>query len=265
MTETNINHSQIDEDILIQRIALNDREAFECLYKKCLLGAILIGICLFIAYTLQTYGLMYTTPGANAFLTDVYCVLTPFLYWIISKKAPDKYNIIASVICLVGIGLVSLDGDLTMNIGDILTLLCSIFFGLHLVFVYIFGKDSDPIVMTILQFLVAGLLSIPCAVVLETPPVFTADSILQMGYLVVLATAGAMLFQNFGQKFTPPSQAAVLLSLESVLGVVFSIIFYGERPDLMAYAGFVLIFVAITISETKLSFLKKRRKAHSTK
>ena len=231
--------------------------------KKAILGSIPIGMCLFLAYATQTYGLIGTTPGINAFLTDVYCVLTPFLYWIFAKRRPDRFNIISSVICVVGIGLVSLDGSPTLNRGEILTLVCSVFFGLHLVFIDIFGRDCDPVVMTVLQFLVAGALSTPCAIILEQPPVITASALLQLGYLVVLATCGALLLQNVGQKYTPASQSAVLLSLESVTGVLFSVLFYGERPQAPTFIGFALIFIAITISETKLEFLRKKRSAET--
>ena len=70
-------------------------------------GAI-IGTFLFLAYAFQTFGLDRTTSGKNAFLTAVYCVIVPFLYWLIARKRPDRYNILAAVVCIVGIGLVSL-------------------------------------------------------------------------------------------------------------------------------------------------------------
>ena len=61
---------------------------------------------LFLAYYTQTVGITDTTPGKNAFLTAVYCVLVPFLFWAVDKARPDKFNIIAAVLCIAGIGLV---------------------------------------------------------------------------------------------------------------------------------------------------------------
>ncbi|NLD87530.1 MAG: DMT family transporter, partial [Clostridiales bacterium] len=90
-------------------------------YQYILSGGI-IGIFLFLAYSMQTIGLNYTTPGKNAFLTAVYCVIVPFMYWIVDKTKPDKYNISAAIVCIIGVGLVSLNGDLSMGIGDIFTL-----------------------------------------------------------------------------------------------------------------------------------------------
>ena len=68
-------------------------------------GAI-IGAFLFLAYLEQTFGLDRTTPSKNAFLTSVYCVLVPFLYWAVMARKPDKYNILAAVLCVAGVGLV---------------------------------------------------------------------------------------------------------------------------------------------------------------
>ena len=69
----------------------------------------------------------------NAFLTSVYCVLVPFLYWWLAKQRPDRYNILAAVLCVAGVGLVSLNGDLTITIGDLLTLVSALFYALHIV------------------------------------------------------------------------------------------------------------------------------------
>ena len=75
-------------------------------------GGVIMGVVLLAAYAFQTYGLPLTTPGKNAFLTSVYCIIVPFLYWIVIKKKPDRYNVIAGVVCLAGIGFISLDGNL---------------------------------------------------------------------------------------------------------------------------------------------------------
>ena len=91
--------------------------------KQYIKGGALMGICLASAYIVQTYGLVYTTPGKNAFLTATYCILVPFLYWAIAHKKPDRYNVIAAFVCLVGMGFVCLNDDLSVNIGDILLLL----------------------------------------------------------------------------------------------------------------------------------------------
>ena len=79
-------------------------------------------------------------------------------------------------------------------------------------------------------------------------------------YLAIAATAVALLFQNVGQKYTDPSSAALLLSLEAPFGVAFSVLFGAENPSPLMYLGFLLIFLAVVCSETKFQFLRKAAK-----
>lgn len=220
-------------------------------------GAI-IGLCLFLAYSSQTIGLTETTPGKNAFLTAVYCVIVPFLFWMVDKSKPDIYNYSAAIICLAGIGMVSMTGGFTIGTGDSFTLLGGFLYAAHMVAVAKFGKGRDPVIITILQFGFAAIFAWIIGFSFESlPKQWTPGSIAGLLYLSVFATAIALLFQNIGQKHTHPSAAAIILSLESVFGVLFSVIFYGEKVTLRLAAGFLLIFIAVIISETKLSFLKR--------
>lgn len=220
----------------------------------------LIGALLFIAYSLQTIGITDTTPGKNAFLTAIYCVLVPFLFWVVDKKKPDFYNIIAAFITILGIGLVSLNGGFSIRMGDTLTLISGVIYAFHVIAVAKFGRDKDPILLTILQFAYAAVFSWVTALLFEDfPTVWSVQAISGLLYLSVFATAVAILLQNVGQKYTNPAPAAIILSLESVFGVFFSVIFYHEQLTLKLLIGFFFIFVAVIISETKLSFLMKTK------
>ncbi len=222
-------------------------------------GAI-IGAFLAAAYIFQTFGLLGTTPGKNAFLTAVYCVLVPFLLWIFYRKRPDAYNFIAAVTCLVGIGLVSLDGDFSISTGDWLTLVGGLFFGLHIVFVSAFNKDKDPVLLTIVQFAATGIICAVLSLCTETMPAeISTGALLEIAYLALFGTTVAMLFQNISQKYIPSSSVAIILTFEAMFGVMFSVIFYHEVLTLKIAVGFVLIFIAVLISETKLEFLRKKK------
>lgn len=230
-------------------------------------GAI-IGGFLFLAYSVQTFGLMGTTPSKNAFLTSVYCVLVPFFYWAAAGKRPDRYNISAAVLCVAGVGLVSLSGDLTVTWGDGLTLLCAVFYAAHIVAVAKVSRERDISLLTVLQFFFAAVYAWICGLFTQTMPplsVFTQDTVLQLAYLTVMATAVALLFQNVGQAWSDPASASVILSLESVFGVLCSVIFYGDEVTVRLLAGFVLIFVAVVCSETKFAFLFRRRVGENVK
>ncbi|MDD3172827.1 MAG: DMT family transporter, partial [Herbinix sp.] len=221
----------------------------------------IIGVCLFLAYSLQTIGITDTTPGKNAFLTAIYCVLVPFLFWAVDKKKPDNFNIIAAFVSIIGIGFVSLNGNFTIRVGDSFTLAGGVIYAAHMVAVAKFGKDKDPILLTILQFGYAAVFSWIVALLFEDfPSEWSVGTITGILYLAVFATSIALLLQNVGQKYTNPAPAAIILSLESVFGVLFSVIFYHESITLRLFLGFLLIFFAVIISETKLSFLFKNKK-----
>ncbi len=222
-----------------------------------------IGVFLFGAYSFQTYGLDHTTPGKNAFLTEVYCVLVPFLYWAIDRSRPDRYNIAAALLSIIGIGLVSLDSNLTLGLGEGLTLIGGVFFSLHLIAIAKLGRGHDPLLVTMLQFVGVSVCSWIGALLFEAPPTIAGllswQVVGPMSYLVIAATCLSLSCQTFGQQHTPPAAAAILLSLEAVFGALISIL-CGERPTVAVLCGFAVIFAAVIVSETKLSFLYKIRR-----
>ena len=227
---------------------------------RILLHGAIVGVLLFAAYTVQTFGLKETTPGKNAFLTAVYCVLTPFLNWLLVRRRPTRWNWIAAVMCLAGIGLVSLDSDLSTNRGDALTLVGGVLFAMHLVAVSRFGEQDDPVLLTTIQFGASAICAWALSLATDTPPSpFPENAWVELIYLSVFATTIALLLQNVGQSVTPAAPAAILLSLESVFGVLFSVICYGETVTLQLAAGFALIFLSVVASETQFSFLRGKR------
>ena len=222
-------------------------------------GAI-IGACLYLAYSVQTYGLALTTPSKNAFLTAVYCVLVPFLYWLFARVRPDRYNILAAVLCVTGVGFVSLNGDLSINLGDLLTLVCAIFYAAHIVAVAKVSPGKDIYLLTTFQFAFAALYAwIGGALTEAFPAAALAEPgvVLPLLSLGVMATTVALLFQNVGQVNSDPASASVILSLESVFGVLCSVVFYHDAVTARLLAGFALIFVAVVCSETKFRFLRR--------
>ena len=237
---------------------------WKVLDRQYLIGGTVMGFCLFVAYAFQTFGLEQTTSGKNAFFTAVYCVIVPFLYWVIAKRRPDKFNILAAFLCIAGIALVSVTGSnaTAFNMGDVLTLIGGFFFATHIVAVAKYYEGRDIFILTTLQFASFALFSWIGVLITRpalTPGVFDQSLIFSLAYLVIFASCGALLFQNIGQKYTAPSTAAVLLSLEAPFGVFFSILFANERPTPIMFVGFALIFLAVVCSETKFSFLRKKK------
>ena len=176
-------------------------------------GAV-IGAFLFLAYSVQTFGLDRTTPSKNAFLTVVYCVIVPFLYWAAARRRPDRYNILAALLCVTGVGLVSLDGDLSVNAGrrahpDLRLLLRCPHRG---------GGQSVPgeghLPAHRIPVRLCGAVSPGQggATVRELPRSgagLDPAVCLPMAYLCVMATTVALLFQNVGQVWSDPASASV--------------------------------------------------------
>ena len=224
-----------------------------------------LGLLLFMAYMTQTLGISSpeNTPGKNAFLTAVYCVIVPFMAWGFSKKRPDRYNVISAFMCIIGIGLVSLTSEFTIGMGDILTLIGGVFYAIHIIAVSRFSDGRDPILLTVIQFASSGVCALILSLATELPRLSlvepTSKLVLCIAYLAVFCTAIALTLQNFGQKFTEPSTASIILSLESVFGVAFSVALGVESLTPKMCVGFALIFIAVIISETKLSFMFRKK------
>ena len=212
----------------------------------------LVGLLLFGAYIVQTTGLQYTTAGKNAFLTTVYVLLVPFGCALLFHQKLQKSNLIAAVMMLVGIGLLSLDGQGGgLNPGDILTLICGFLFAGHIIAVEQCQKKTNTYALIVLQFafcaLYAGLYNriFECGM----PLAFTPGSIGGLLYIAVFSTTIGMSLQNIGQSMAPASHAVILLSLESVFGVLFSCLLLGEKVTPQMGVGFAVIFAALLFSE----------------
>ena len=98
-----------------------------------------------------------TTPGKNAFLTAVYCTIVPLLSWLYFKKKPDKAQIFAAILCFIGVGFVSLDSSLKVNLGDLYTLIGGFLYAVHIIVCEKAMKKVISIIITALQFAFASI------------------------------------------------------------------------------------------------------------
>ena len=218
-----------------------------------------MGVVEWAAYALQTLGLVETTAGKNAFLTGTYCILVPFIAFLISREKLTRYNLGAAVLCLAGIGLVALD-SLSINRGDLLTLAGAAFFALQIALVSKYGQDLDVNVMTFWMFVTVGTLSAVTSFAVEPAmpaSAWTPSLVMALAFLAVFCTCVALLVQNLALAHVPPATGSLLLSLESPSGVFFSVVFTGEVLTGRLLLGFALIFLSIVVSETKLAFLRR--------
>lgn len=234
--------------------------------KKNVFHGMLLGVILVFAYVIQTRGLYYTTPSRNAFLTSAYCVMVPFIAWLMTKKAPKIYNVISAFMLIVGIGFVALSGKTETGsnvlLGDALTLIASVFYGLQIIFISKFqesGEDSG--VMLTFEVLTVGVVCSVLSLLFELPfnpqgYALNIEQALKIGYLAIVCTLFAQLAQIFGQKYTTTNQASLILSLEAVFGTLFSVILGDEKMTVGLVIGFVIIFIAMMITEFKFNPVK---------
>ncbi|WP_026581456.1 DMT family transporter [Bacillus sp. J33] len=227
--------------------------------KKTLLKGTIIGLLLYLAFALQTVGLQYTTPSKNAFLTAVNVVIVPFIGYLLYKRKIDKFELFGAVLAIVGVGILSLKLSSDINIGDLLTLCCALGFAFHIFYTAKFVKEEDPVLLTIIQMLAATVIGF--IVILfkgEMNFSYEREGINSLFYLGIFSTTVAFLLQTVAQKFTTETKAAIILSTESFWGMLFSVTILGELMTIKMIIGAILILTAIIISETKLTFLKKK-------
>ena len=221
--------------------------------KQYLIDGFWMGFSLFLSYILQVAGLaMDTSPGESAFLCTTYCVMIPFMHWFVTKRRPRLLHIICVFLCLIGIGILSLQGSLRMSMGDILTVLSGVPCAINMVISSFVCKDNDknPLLLTTIELFVVMVCAWICVFVSDGfPEKIYSEATVGIVYLGVIATALCLFLQSYGLKHTEASIGGMIISLESVFGVIFSILIYHEQVTLRMYIGFMIIFMAILLSQ----------------
>ena len=214
-------------------LALFHKHIVPYLTPKIIVPALVVGLTYWGTMVTQTIGLQTIEPGRSAFLTAAYCVLTPFATWIISKTRPKAINLVAGVICLIGVGFVSLKpgGSLSLSAGDWLTIATAVIFSFNLTCLGVIGAlftEPMPNASWLAPSVVASVL-----------------------YLFLDATMSAQIMQNIGLAHVPASQASIIMCTESLFAVTFSALFWGETIMWSSLVDFALIFVAVLMSVIK--------------
>ncbi|CEP39604.1 transporter [[Clostridium] sordellii] len=226
--------------------------------KKDIIPGVLLGGFLFVAFSFQTFGLQFTTSSKSAFLTASNVVIVPFIGCMLYKRKLDKISILSSLIALIGIGIISLETNFTIGIGDSLTLICAIGFAMHIFLTSQFTKKHNPIVLTCIQMITAFLLSLILQIIAgEVNADINISTMSSILFLGVFNTTICFLGQTICQTKVDETKTALILSTEAVFGMLFSVVIANEVITTKMIAGSLLIFIAIICAETKLKFLLK--------
>jgi len=219
--------------------------------KKYWVDGFWMGLTLFLSYILQVGGLaLDTSPGKSAFLCTTYSVLVPFLYWFVTKERPKIHHILCVFLCLAGVGILSLSGGWGMSAGDILTVLSGVPCAMNMVITAIVCRNRNTLLLTTIELWVVTIFAWLFVFFGKgLPDVFPLGAVGGIVYLGLVATALCLFLQSYGLKYAEPAIGGMLISLESVFGVVFSIILYHERITARMLLGFAVIFSAIMLSQ----------------
>lgn len=217
---------------------------------------VILGICLFLGFFLQTMGLNYTTPSKNAFITSVNVVIVPFIGLVLYKRKIDKFGMASSFLAIIGIAILSLSADFSVNFGDVLTLLCAFAFAFQIFFTSEFVKNHNPIALTAIQFFVAFALSFVAQIFMgEVKLQAEPSGYMGILYLAIFSTTICYLLQTICSKMVDGTRVAIILSTEAVFGTILSILILSEPVTARMVIGSLIIFISVITAETKLSFL----------
>ena len=229
-----------------------------------LISGVILGIVLVVASAFQQKGINSGTDGGKAaFITALYVVLVPVYALALKKKAPINVWI-SIMIAVVGFYFLCIKNDLTIDTSDILVIAASMIFPIHILTIDHFSPKCDGIRMSLVQFFTAAALNLVIAIITESSTDFALilPNILPILYLGIGSSGIAYTLQILGQNGVNPAAASIILSLESVFGVIGTALFLGKTLTPREYLGCAIVLVAVILSQIDLGALIKKKTAN---
>lgn len=210
-----------------------------------------LGFLLFLALVTQTVGLNYIGGGRSAFISAVYVLLVPLIVWAMKKIFPGWVTLGAACLCVFGMYL--LTGDEmsgTFNFGDFLTVVCAFLFAFQVILIDKYDRGCDPITLSFVEFITLGFFSLAASLLFEPKKeLINVESLPELIFTIIFCTFGCYMIQICAQKFVKPARATIIMSLESVFGLLGSVILLGEPVSFKSGLGCALIFIAVLAAE----------------
>lgn len=214
--------------------------------KIALAGGLICGICLFLASTLQQFGIRYTSVGKAGFLTTLYIIFVPIIVGIFLKRKISIVVWIGAVLSLIGVYLLCVSESMSIGKGDIYSIGCAIFFALQIIAVDYFATRMNGVVLSCLQFFVSGIWGMICAFLFEEPSISQlAGGIVPLLYVGIMSSGVGYTLQILGQKNADPALASLIMSLESAISVLGGYLILGEKLTANELLGCLIMFVAV--------------------
>lgn len=214
--------------------------------KTLLKGGLYCGIFLCIASTLQTFGMKYIDAGKSGFLTSLYMIFVPVIGIFMGKRLNGK-TVISVLMALIGMYLLCMkNGFSSINIGDILVLVCAVFFSFHIMVIDKFSPQVDGIKLSCLQFFITGFIASIGMLIFEKPSLNDIImSSMPIAYSGIMSCGVAYTLQIIGQKYAEPVLATIIMSLESVFAALSGWLFLNEIMTTREFLGCVVVFMAV--------------------
>jgi len=210
------------------------------------------GIVLCFATALQQVGLFFTKVANASFLTSLYAVFTPFLLWIGFREIPHRLDLIAVTLAGVGAFLLSTAGQFQVRAGDALELTGSLFWALHFVILGKYASKFESVSFAAGHFFISGFINLVIGLFVEEISTLTILPVMgAILYRATLSVAIGYTLQVWGQKHTPPTDAALILGLEAVFAVIAAWFLLDQKLLPIQIIGCVVIFIAVFISQFK--------------
>lgn len=210
---------------------------------------LMVGIPLFLGATLQQVGLQYTTASKASFLTANYLLMVPIAGLFLGQPLL-RNHLIGAILAMMGVYFISITEDLTISYGDGLMLICAMAFTLQIHMLNYLTQRFSPVLLSAGQFMVTGLLNLLLAFLFETPTLAglqgAAWPILYTG---ILSISVAYTLQAVGQKYMPPTEASMILSMEMVFGGISGILFLDESFTLRQTIGVIAMTCGVFLSQ----------------
>lgn len=237
------------------------RKDMKTINKSDIKAGVIMGVFLAIGFILQTIGLQGTSAGNSAFLTGTNVVMVPFFYYLVTKIKPRRNNVIAAGLMFVGIILLTVDFENfgNFNLWDFLTLLSAIAFAWQVVATGIFSTDKNPAVISTLQNLTCAVIFLVMFLLEGEPLIINKGGSMSVLYLSLVTTFLCFLMQTIGQKYTSTTHAAIILSLESVIGSLLGVLILKETYTAVTIVGFAVILLAVLSAEVGFDWMIKEK------
>ncbi|MFA9422659.1 MAG: DMT family transporter [Sedimentibacter sp.] len=235
--------------------------------KITLMYSALLSVALVFVYMGATFGIKYTTLSNTGFLCGLSVIFTPILSSIIYKKIPDRKTILVVTMSFIGIGLLTLKDDFSINYanlkGDLFSIMCGFAYAIDLIITEkaVAHKDVNPFQLGVLQLGITGLFNLILSYVFEVPHLPTHAGIwAPVLFLAIFCTGAAFIIQAIAQQYTSASHVGVIFSLETVFAGFVAFIFAREILTLKAYTGAILMISSIFLMEINFNRFKNKYK-----